>query len=80
MTTWEKAENTALGCNTSHAEAACDVTVRYLVQGTRIASRESVFGQFVYGFALAGADSGSSASTWCTPRTIPRRSRTTTIR
>lgn len=56
LTTWENAENTALGCGTSHAEPACDVTVRYLVQGTRIASRESVFGQFVYGFALAAAE------------------------
>jgi adenosine deaminase len=53
LDTWENAENAALGCGTSHAEAACDVTVRYLVQGVRIASRESVFGQFVYGFALA---------------------------
>ena len=56
MTTWETKEDTLLGCKTSHPEPACDVTVRYLVQGTRIASRESVFGQFVYGFALAGAD------------------------
>jgi len=56
LTTWENAENAALGCGTSHAEPACDVTVRYLVQGTRIASRESVFGQFIYGFALAGVE------------------------
>ena len=54
---WEKTEDTLLGCDGSHAEPACDVTVRYLVQGKRIASRESVFGQFVGGFALAQADS-----------------------
>ncbi|MDB4958232.1 MAG: Adenosine deaminase [Myxococcales bacterium] len=57
LDSWERAEDTALGCGTAGAEPACDVTVRYLVQGTRIASRESVFGQFVYGFALVGADS-----------------------
>jgi adenosine deaminase len=53
---WEAAENAALGCGTSHAEAACNVEVRYLVQATRIATREYVFGQFVYGFALAAAE------------------------
>ena len=57
LDSWEQRQNAELGCGGSHAEPACDVTVRYLVQGTRIATRESVFGQFVYGFALAGEDS-----------------------
>ena len=56
LNTWESDVEQELGCGTSHAEAACDVEVRYLVQGVRIASRESVFGQFVYGFMLAAAD------------------------
>jgi len=57
LNNWEASENQTLGCGTSKAEAACDVKVRYLVQAVRIASRESVFGQFVYGFAMAQADS-----------------------
>src|SRR5207245_1896637 len=56
LNTWETEVKQELGCGTSHAEPGCDVEVRYLVQGVRIASRESVFGQFVYGFALAAAD------------------------
>src|SRR6476646_90330 len=53
LDSWEAAESSTLGCTGSHPEPACNVEVRYLVQGVRIASREDVFGQFVYGFALA---------------------------
>lgn len=56
LDTWERDADTILGCGTSHADPGCDVTVRYLVQGIRIASREYVFGQFVYGFAMASQD------------------------
>ncbi len=40
-------------CDTDIPEPACDVTVRYLIQGTRTQSREYVFGQWVFGFELA---------------------------
>jgi adenosine deaminase len=53
LDTWESSVNATLGCGTSKAEPGCDVKVRYLVQGVRQVSRENVFGQFVYGFALA---------------------------
>jgi adenosine deaminase len=53
LDTWETAENAALGCTGGNPEPACNVEVRYLVQAVRIATREDVFGQFVYGFALA---------------------------
>ena len=73
MDSWEKAENTALGCAGANPEPACAVTVRYLVQGVRIASRESVFGQFVYGFALAGADKRVVGVNLVRPRTTRSR-------
>jgi adenosine deaminase len=57
LDTWERGVDEALGCAGAQPDPACDVEVRYLVQATRIQSRESVFGQFVYGFALAAADS-----------------------
>lgn len=40
-------------CGTPLAEPACEVTVRYLIQGTRTQSREYVLGQWVFGFELA---------------------------
>lgn len=43
-------------CGTDSADPACDVTVRYVIQGTRTQSREYVFGQWVYAFELAQAD------------------------
>ncbi len=55
--TAERAADEALGCATAQRDPACDVQVRYLVEATRTRSRENVFGQFVYGFALAAADS-----------------------
>lgn len=40
-------------CDTPYAEPACELTVRYLIQGTRTQSREYVLGQWVFGFELA---------------------------
>jgi adenosine deaminase len=57
LDTWERGVDEALGCGGAQPDAACDVEVRYLMQATRVQPRESVFGQFVYGFALAAADS-----------------------
>ena len=39
-------------CETPYAEPACELTVRYLIQGTRTQSREYVLGQWVFGFEL----------------------------
>jgi adenosine deaminase len=53
---WETDAATALGCAGANPEPACAVEVRYLMQAVRVQPREHVFGQFVYGFALAAAD------------------------
>jgi adenosine deaminase len=56
LAAWDRDSATMLGCAGSSPEPACDVEVRYLVQAVRAQPREHVFGQFVYGFALAAAD------------------------
>jgi adenosine deaminase len=53
---WTRDADAMLGCATATPDAACNVEVRYLVQAVRAQAREHVFGQFVYGFALAAAD------------------------
>ena len=50
---WTAAVHAMLGCGGAQAAPACDVEVRYLLSGCRVASREWVFGQFVFGFELA---------------------------
>ncbi len=44
-------------CDSPRPEPACEVSVRYLIHAVRTQSREHVFGQWVYAFELAQADS-----------------------
>lgn len=44
-------------CESPRPDPACDVSVRYLIHAVRTQSREHVFGQWVYAFELAQADS-----------------------
>lgn len=46
-----------LGCDTPRADPGCQITVRYIQTGTRVAPPERVFAQLAAGFKLAAADS-----------------------
>ena len=50
---WAAATRTALGCDADPTVAGCDVEVRWIFAGCRVASREYVFGQWVYAYELA---------------------------
>jgi adenosine deaminase len=52
----ESRKQELLGCTTSHADAGCQVTVRYLYQVLRGLPPEMVFAQIVLGFELAQSD------------------------
>lgn len=45
-----------LTCGAAQPDAGCRVTIRYIYQVARAASPQSVFGQMLAGFELAGAD------------------------
>ena len=48
---------TILGCGTPHADAGCDLTLRFQYQVLRAFPKTSVFAQMLAGFEMASADS-----------------------
>ena len=56
LDSFEARRRDVLKCGTSAADAGCLVTVRYIAQVQRAASREEVFAQILAGFEIAAAE------------------------